>query len=198
MRYGMDNDSIWWSVMADSSPQFGRDWFILQYDIINGEKFNDMFDVMLAWQCTDHADFDTNFADALSAWESGVMNHIAVPTGIGSRRATLAHKLHNLLHSLALELGSWKQVRRFCEKTIAVVTDHGVESLLAATPTCILSNEFLPDVCVDDECPDPANCFFDTSDDDGGIDVVRIFLRHYGCRGPCACFMASQARSPEH
>lgn len=56
------------------------------------------------------------------------------------------HKVHNMLHSLVVDLGSWSKVKTFCDRVVSITTDHGVESLLVEAPTCILTGEYLPNV----------------------------------------------------
>ena len=79
-------------------------------------------------------------------WENCLDHHIPVPTAIGSKHASLVHKVHCLLHTLAVDLGSPDLVRLFCKRVFSFTTDHGTESLLTQTPSCILTGEFLPSV----------------------------------------------------
>lgn len=169
------------AVMVDSSPQFGRDWLCVTYDILHESKFRDLFEISEAMGSIDGDDFDVLFESQLSEWQSGIVKHIGVPTGIGSKRATLAHKVHNFLHSLILELGSWSNVQKCCQKVTAVVTDHGTESLLAAVPTCILKKEFLPEIGRWGD-----TCFQLHSDDAvaGEVDIARLFPRALWIPGP--------------
>ena len=81
---------------------------------------------------------------SLVDWECCLDHHIPVPTAIGSKHASLVHKVHCLLHTLAVDLGSAERVRQFCSRVMSFTTDHGTESLLVQAPTCILTGDFLP------------------------------------------------------
>jgi len=54
---------------------------------------------------------------------------------MASRHSSLLHKLHCLLHSLWLIIGSWALILKWCAGIIAFATDLGVESGLACIPT---------------------------------------------------------------
>ena len=57
--------------------------------------------------------------------------HLCPPTAQGSRRTQLIHKVHAILHTLRLEIGSWSKVAKFLRAVRAVTTDYGTESGLA-------------------------------------------------------------------
>eukprot|EP00969_Alexandrium_andersonii_P108622 4792380-Alexandrium_andersonii.AAC.1 len=101
-------------------------------------------------------------ADITERWSQCLDHHIPVPTGIGSARASLTRKVHNLLHSLMIDLGTWKRVKRLCDQVISITTDMGVESLLMEAPSCVLTDGYLPELT---EAIDP-----DTHVDDGDCD----------------------------
>ena len=65
--------------------------------------------------------------------------HICPPAALGARRGHLLFKLHALLHTLQLEIGSWKHVADFLASVRAVTTDFGVESGLAELENINLS-----------------------------------------------------------
>ena len=60
--------------------------------------------------------------------------HLSLPTAQGSKCAGLVHKVHALLHTLYLEVGTWPQVADFLASVRAVTTDFGTEAGL--TDTC--------------------------------------------------------------
>lgn len=134
------------TLMADSTPMFGRDWFLVLYEQVDLGSCHAMFE-QLAF--ASGADVDDSTRSTIlqglsSVWEACLDHHIPVPTGIGSKRASLTHKIHNLLHCLLVDLGSWEWVKRFCERVICITADHGVESLLVEAPFFVLQGEFLP------------------------------------------------------
>ena len=57
--------------------------------------------------------------------------HLSFPTAQGSKRASIVHKIHALLHTLYLEVGGWHQVAGFLASVRSVTTDFGAESGLA-------------------------------------------------------------------
>eukprot|EP00969_Alexandrium_andersonii_P371107 15478765-Alexandrium_andersonii.AAC.1 len=75
--------------------------------------------------------------------------HTGVPTVFGSKATSVPHKIHNMLHALIIELGSWHSVRMFCRGVSVIVTDMGVEKCLATATTDILTHAFLPDAGYD-------------------------------------------------
>jgi hypothetical protein len=67
-----------------------------------------------------------------------VRKHSFVPTGLASNRGTAVHKLHNMLHAMHLETGSWGGVLELCSQISGIVTDRGAERLLESTPQTLM------------------------------------------------------------
>ena len=147
MRCLLSSKHVFFSYMTDASPMMGRDWLIQQYDVIDLARIPDMFGDMevVAKANADGVAGD----DTTKTWQAALMPHVCIPTGIGSKRATLPHKLHNVLHALRLELGSWDNVKLFAEKMVAITTDCGTEAGIVSVPTDILDESFLPQIHVD-------------------------------------------------
>ena len=68
--------------------------------------------------------------------------HLAPPTALGSRRSSLPRKVHCLLHTLRLEVGTWPAVANFLASVRAVTTDFGTEAGLASLENVDLSSLF--------------------------------------------------------
>eukprot|EP00969_Alexandrium_andersonii_P292009 12905991-Alexandrium_andersonii.AAC.1 len=56
------------------------------------------------------------------------------PVAIGSRRASMAHKMHAFVHALFLLSGSWNSVSRIIKNVIGWTCDLGTERLLSRFP----------------------------------------------------------------
>ena len=103
-------------MLADSSPQFGTDWFITELYIVQDILLDNVVDAYFELISL------VSLGDCLSAEQiqlrkdltqeicKSILRHVLVPTGIGSRASSLADKLHCLLHQLYLLVGSWKSV----------------------------------------------------------------------------------------
>lgn len=145
-------------VMADSSPQFGRDWLLIEATTIASEDVERFVDLtkqlhtissILAQARLENTGEGQTDADdphtqevlqyieayrELSAELSGLMEvHAFPPTGIGCRRAGLLWKFHAALHAFYLDLGSWKRVKEWCsQEVVALTCDLGTESALGS------------------------------------------------------------------
>ena len=142
------------NLMADSTPMLGTEWFMVGYEVTRqaSPSSTSILDVM-------HSFFTA--AALLSCKEVQLVEachepaglkhifqeHTCVPTGLGSGRASIAHKVHNMVHTLGLDLNDWELVEQFCAKVSYLTTDMGVESLLASADTQDLSSTFWPAIC---------------------------------------------------
>ena len=54
--------------------------------------------------------------------------HLSLPVAQGSKRTSIAHKVHALLHTLYLEVGGWHRVGEFLASVRALTSDYGTES----------------------------------------------------------------------
>ena len=101
-------------MMCDSSPMFGRDWFIARYELFVLDILLCAFDLLcqihalIIRQDASHSVemLQTGFAELIAECHTV---HASLPTSLGSKHASIAHKFHCLLHGLAVELG-WKLV----------------------------------------------------------------------------------------
>ena len=163
------SDAYFFNLMADSSPVFGRDWFIVQYEIICFAGLEGLFEDMCGCESLRHSDPDNETveqararslrAKRLQQIEGARDLHITTPTAVGSRRASIAHKMHNLLHTLLIDCKALLHVLSFCIRVACITTDHGTESLVSKAPRCILSaDDFMPHIgCHDVSQPDLQN-----------------------------------------
>ena len=74
--------------------------------------------------------------------EAALRVHQWVPVGVGSAFASVAHKLHSLLHSARLFNFSWGHVSALMQSVVACCTDFGVESLMSSQKQFKLRNLF--------------------------------------------------------
>lgn len=123
-------------VMADSSPQGGRDYEIMVFDIVSACVCADMFEYQSALfgargLPADRRELALPTEPAmLSAFSNKVFRHSAPPVAIGSGASTLGHKFHALAHALHLLTGSQSLIGALSRSVLSVTTDLGVESAL--------------------------------------------------------------------
>ncbi len=79
-------------------------------------------------------------------WEGRRFYHTAIPTALGSKAASVPHKMHCMLHAFVTELLRWSTVRRLAMRVIVFCTDLGVEKFLCGTEANILTPSFLPQI----------------------------------------------------
>ena len=137
---------------ADSSPQFGRDWFLQEITIVEDVE------AAAALQCTilqalprgnlseqeweswaasqDRASLSLLLESSRKLCQS-VKKHSLIPTGLASQHGSALHKLHNMLHAMHMDTGSWSAVTALCDNIVGIVTDRGAERLLDSTPLTI-------------------------------------------------------------
>ena len=119
-------------LMADSSPQFGQDWFITEIVYIQENNLEAVFDAVahIHYSCTTLLDMrrahdaghrldktgaiaiNETISEASEELQPLLVTHMFPPSGLGKRRGSLPHKVHALLHSLWLDNGSWQNVER--------------------------------------------------------------------------------------
>lgn len=133
---------------ADASPQGGFDWLIIQYVAIRDADlphFIDAFSTVVGFasEMTTLLEAD-EFADQQEAIESVMCRwsdvqakaklmcaiHTQVPISIGTRAATVEHKLRALLHGIFLETHPphTVSVPRMCSQVCSFTTDLGTEA----------------------------------------------------------------------
>ena len=119
-------------MLADSRPQGRQNWFMVEVFGIHAEalpRAAELFEELYALQFRDGVGADE--LEISRGWveelRSAIFHHTLVPTGLGPRRATLAHKTHALLRSIRLESENWSQVQDFLSSVATITSDQGVE-----------------------------------------------------------------------
>eukprot|EP00969_Alexandrium_andersonii_P112740 4982158-Alexandrium_andersonii.AAC.1 len=139
-------------LQADSSPQFGRDWFILEYSMIQGsapayKRMSELIDRLATLDALANAFrrdgrlsecAEMQKRECADAVRAAIDTHIPVPTSLGSKRSSLAHKLHCLIHNLILDFGDLESVCRWCSRVVRFTSDQGTESLFWSVPESTL------------------------------------------------------------
>jgi hypothetical protein len=154
---------------ADSSPQFGRDWFLQEATIVRDVEaaaaLLDQLRKMLPRRAATEAEWNTwaasmpkheqhTFAALSARLADAVQKHVLLPTCLASRHGAAANKMHNMLHAMHCDTGSWENVQHLCASIAGFVTDRGAERLLESTPfdvAGLASLDFLP--CFDSVRP---------------------------------------------
>ena len=123
-------------IMADSSPQFGRDLLLVEDvssevgDLAYASELVDTLALMASYFALEDSDTDFvamavhDFRELTSDLGGFLDRHVWVPMGLGCRRAGLAFKLHALFHAMFLEVGSWQGVKELCRhRVVSITTD---------------------------------------------------------------------------
>ena len=140
-----------WYMMADSSPQHGQDWF-LQFVRI-AENAPAAFRSMTALLRSHPSGTSTWSKEEWASWlcersmvelallrhhtrtlNHEVSNHWLIPTACGSKRGSALHKVHNMIHALYLDCGSWSSVEKFLQSLVSYTSDQGTERLVSQVP----------------------------------------------------------------
>lgn len=98
--------------MFDSSPQGGMNWFMSQYDLIQGKHIKDVGYSMLAlWRLgmsrrDDGLDENEETeASCMQTLAQCIEHHDNIPVGLGSGRSSLCYEVHAWYHALYMETG---------------------------------------------------------------------------------------------
>jgi hypothetical protein len=120
---------------VDSSPQAGRDWLQSSMTVLPVSSLLEAFDLAVALcvpppgqQQQDELSIMADL-ERMLRWEPGV------PVAIGSGRASAAHKLHALIHSLRLVSASWQDIAQLLRSIRSWTGDMGTESGFARLRT---------------------------------------------------------------
>ena len=148
--------------MSDSSPQGGMNWQNTSVCLLMPQDFWKVVQAsrrLIRWyweadidghrEDTPPNDFES---DAISTMRSGLRTIALTPAGLGSRRQSLSHKQHAILHQLYLVSGSPASLAGLLECVTAWTVDLGVESSIPQSVVCEFADlfpYFLP-VAVDD------------------------------------------------
>ena len=138
--------------------------------IFNDESLKDPFSHFALFTSPDIDEFVID--ELLANVAEQQHEHIFVPTGIGSGRASLVYNIHAMLHMMVVDMLHWPIVKKCCELVEFAVTDHGVESLITSAPTTILTGDYLP--CIG-KSEDGARSPWWAEMTGGGCNVRRIF-----------------------
>jgi len=105
---------------ADSSPQFGKDLFVIELDLHRVPA----------------GDGGSSAGLAVSFWQSvAIQKRLLVLQQIGVRAGRFHHKLKKLLHSMSLEAGGNAAQLDYVRRAIAsILFDCGIESKFAIAP----------------------------------------------------------------
>ena len=128
-------------VMADSSPQGGVNWLMIEYVRIDHCAL--MASAKAAAQLTGVAsrltqaeraglpileeELDVEMSCATMLW-SNLERRPMVPVGLGSGRASMWHELHALYHSFFLECGDPALLAELASSVISMTSDRGTEA----------------------------------------------------------------------
>ena len=164
-------------LQVDASPQFGRDWLIAVCTFVQRDRLPKLSEWLAELHrlapSPDQAEDGTSDTTSpatllrrkeLAAHVSATFQHHILPAGgLGSGRSSLLHKLHCLLHSMALSWGSWDKVFRACSTVYAFTVDQGTEAGLRKVRRSVLSSNFLPSLFMDNRSGTMDNLMMDTS-----------------------------------
>jgi hypothetical protein len=115
--------------LVDSSPQGGRNWELLEMYGIRGPDVFEAADqarllmnhlIQGADDCEEHERLRAKVA-------SFVFHHVFPPTALGTRRSSLAMKLHACSHSLRLENMDWQRTEIMSQHFVSLTSDMGTE-----------------------------------------------------------------------
>jgi hypothetical protein len=142
---GLLRGGIAWTLLADSSPQGGREWLnltgrfmaagelgamLLHAHVVIGCG-NEMPELLPAREADEVA--------SMSALSAALKTPYLPATTLGSKRASMPHKMAAILHALRLVLPSWDAVCAALTGLVAVTSDLGTERLLVSFPKVPLS-----------------------------------------------------------
>eukprot|EP00974_Lingulodinium_polyedra_P068259 6609274-Lingulodinium_polyedra.AAC.1 len=112
---------------VDASPQCGRDWLMSSCDIVFSQHLAGIaaaIDALVAF--TEEApDEEASQLDGLL--RERVQSHMHVPGALGSRAASLDHKMAVWVHGLSLETRGEAQLRVYLASFVSNCTDLGTE-----------------------------------------------------------------------
>ena len=153
MSHGQEDGFLCRCLLTDSSPQRKFDWLLTEYHTFSGKRFLQL--LALAWDmaclretaaaagteleaspqwCQLQTDVEGMLQEKVleEPWSPCLVDkHLCLPVALGSRRSSLIHKIHALMHALLLEVSLFSGLRKFLESVRAITTDFGVESGIA-------------------------------------------------------------------
>lgn len=120
---------------VDTSPQGGIDWVLMGSASVGNDDLRVAFELSVGL-C--HAARDREKErEAMSALAPQLQLQQGVPTGVGSGRASLQHKVHALAHAERLRQVSWQRVAQAFNSTITFTGDLGVECKIVGFRMCL-------------------------------------------------------------
>eukprot|EP00974_Lingulodinium_polyedra_P011030 1061659-Lingulodinium_polyedra.AAC.1 len=123
-------------VMVDASPQGGRDWLLSSLTIVKCEDLGAVFRAKLKCIRSCSSGDVEGARSAMAFLESSVHARQLIPTAVGSKRSTLAHKMHAFLHAVLLMTRSPTAACSLVRNICAFTTDLGTERLFSRFPKC--------------------------------------------------------------
>jgi hypothetical protein len=124
--------------MTDSSPQGRYNWQNTLFSLIKAEDLLDVGRsavqlVRLRVDCRENVETSDAELGCLSALASKIRNFYCTCAALGSRRASLGHKLHAILHQCFMMTGTPPLLQKVCASIASWTVDLGVESLVNTT-----------------------------------------------------------------
>ena len=148
----------------DLSPQGGVEWVLHGASAVRHGDLDRA--LLLSLHIANHTDDEAEMA-AMQELQALLQLRQAVPTGVGSGRKDLVHKIHGMIHSARLTCPSWKATAAAISGTVTIVGDLGEAS--AASYKGDLKTLFGPWVVASDEAQSPAPGDDDVSFDFGAV-----------------------------
>jgi hypothetical protein len=142
-RISVSDDDCWFA-MVDSSSQGGRDWVLCVVSMLRSEQVLHAFDLAscIIQNRSRPQDGDEDIGAKMKELSGLLKLHTFTPTAVGSKRGSILHKLHALLHSWRLSLVTWYDVCRALRGCVSFTCDFGTERLLQRVPPMPLSALF--------------------------------------------------------
>ena len=120
-------------MLADSSPQFGADWFICELSHVDPSVDPvELFCLVVELAQSRSADLDAlqrhSREMGTQRLQTMVKKHCLIPTALGSARASTQHKIQSWLYALFMDFQSWSRVRSCCVRIVSFTSDFGPEA----------------------------------------------------------------------
>jgi len=114
---------------ADSSPQGGRDWLLVEEDTVCADELLRVAASIEGGDIDPAADFARQLQGLIE------VGRVLPPSIVGSGCTSVAHKTHSVLHQIKLEVGAARdRLHAYCSSVVGWCSDFGVEASLADVP----------------------------------------------------------------
>jgi hypothetical protein len=146
-------ESLVWSLLIDASPQGGREWSMMTGTFVSKQQVGKallMFhDLMRAGE-NRPSELHQEQWRAHIARECDLIQELSAelikpdfPAGLlGSKRTSMPHKMHCLLHCLRLICPNWSDVCQMTRSCTAITADMGTERVLPRFPVTSIKDMF--------------------------------------------------------